>query len=784
VDVLDTLRRALVDRYAIERELGQGGMATVYLARDIKHDRRVALKVLRPELAASLGLDRFLLEIRTTAQLTHPHILPLHDSGEAAGFLYYVMPFVEGETLRDRLTREKQLPLDDALQLAREVADALSYAHAHGVVHRDIKPENILLQSGHAVVADFGIAKAIAAAGSERLTETGLSIGTPAYMSPEQAAGSGDLDGRSDLYSLGCVLYEMLAGEPPFTGPSAQAVVAKRLSTPAPRISILRDRVPAHVEHALDTALARTPADRFATAALFAEALGNANAPGHRRTGAPWSPLAKWLVAGGVLVAAVLVVLLATGVLRLGGSAGGGARMTSLAVLPLRNLSGDSTQEYVADGMTEAIITELGKISALTVISRTSVMGYKGKQMPLRDIARELGVQGIVEGSVMREGGQVRITARLIDGRTDRRLWDSTYNRQMSSILALYAEVARTIAGNIGATLTPDEARRLQVVRTVNPQAYDEWLLGQQVLGTMTADAVTRAIAHYRRAIELDSTFADPHATLSGAYRWLAQLGTMSSAEAVPLARAEAERAIALDPGSARAHVTLARQLSTEWRWEEAGREYRRAVELNPGWAMAVSMYGGHLIFLGRYDEAIRYALRAVELDPRDFNMWDNLGWAYFYAGRFQESIAPYQRALQLEPSDWFTHMYLAVTYSALGRHQEAIESVGRALKEDSENQAILSCAVVVYASAGRPAVARRFLDSLLAQGTKGRPAEPYQVGYAYAWLGETDRALENFSRAIDERSTVVQFLKTEILPARFKADPRYHALLRRIGLE
>jgi len=274
-DQLARLKTALADRYTIERELGRGGMATVYLAEDVKHHRPVALKVLKSELAAVLGPERFLREIEISARLTHPHILPLLDSGDAGGTLFYVMPYVEGESLRDRLDREKQLPVDDALQISREVADALSYAHSRGVIHRDIKPENILLESGHAVVADFGIARAIDQAGGETLTATGLAVGTPAYMSPEQAAGSRDLDGRSDLYSLGCVLYEMLAGQPPFTGPTVESLVHQHLTVEPPNITAIRPAVPAQVAATLQRALSKTPADRFNPVALFAEALGS-----------------------------------------------------------------------------------------------------------------------------------------------------------------------------------------------------------------------------------------------------------------------------------------------------------------------------------------------------------------------------------------------------------------------------------------------------------------------------------------------------------------------------
>src|SRR5437870_5900745 len=273
IDPLARVQAALAGRYTIERELGRGGMATVYLAQDRKHHRQVAIKVLKPELAAALGPERFLREIDTAARLTHPHILPLHDSGEAEGFLFYVMPYVEGESLRDRLSREKQLPLGDAVQIAREVADALSYAHSRDVVHRDIKPENILFESGHAVVSDFGIARAITQAAGARLTETGIPVGTPAYMSPEQASGGGPIDGRSDVYSLACVLYEMLVGEPPYTGPTAQVVIAKRFTDPVPSVRRLRETVPPAVDAATTRALAKAPADRFATAAQFAEAL-------------------------------------------------------------------------------------------------------------------------------------------------------------------------------------------------------------------------------------------------------------------------------------------------------------------------------------------------------------------------------------------------------------------------------------------------------------------------------------------------------------------------------
>ena len=390
-ELLDRLQQALGGRYRIERELGRGGFATVYLATDLKHQREVALKVLHPELALALGSQRFLREIAMVAQFRHPHILPLYDSGDADGLLYYVMPFIEGESLRQRLEREPQLPLEDALRITREVADALGYAHGLGVVHRDVKPENILFEAGHAIVADFGIARAVQAAGTQRLTETGLAVGTPAYMSPEQAAGDPALDGRSDVYSLACVLYEMLGGAPPFTGPSPQAVLAAQIADPVPQLRALRPTMPAGVERALERALAKEAAQRYATAEELVQHLTRASTAEsiaaefrRERTRRRWR--AVLTAAGAVLVVAVgwwTVSVVARA---------GGPRIRSLAVLPLQNLSGDTAQDYFVLGMYDGLIGELDQITALRVISRTSSQVYQGTRKTVPQIARELNV--------------------------------------------------------------------------------------------------------------------------------------------------------------------------------------------------------------------------------------------------------------------------------------------------------------------------------------------------------------------------------------------------------
>src|SRR3989454_9957841 len=436
------LTAALAGRYAIERELGHGGMATVYLAHDLKHDRDVALKVLRPELAAVLGAERFLQEIRISARLDHPHILTLIDSGAADGFLYYVLPFVRGESLRDKLNREQQLGIAEALAITKQVASALDYAHRQGLVHRDIKPENILIQEGEAVVADFGIALAVREAGGPRLTESGLSLGTPQYMSPEQATGGREVDVRSDVYSLAAVVYEMLAGEPPHTGPTAQAVIAKLLTERPTRIRTVRDTVPEGIDTAVAKALAKVPADRFGGAAEFATALA---VPG-AGPGAGW-PRRRMVVAASLAGA---VALAALAVLwhpwrRPARAALAMADVASVAVLPFENLTGSPNDLYLSDGMTEEVIGQLARVPGLKVISRTSTEALRGAHLTLRQIADTLGVRHVVEGSVRHAGNRIRVAVDLIDATTDAHVWTSSYERDLTDVFAVQEEIARHV---------------------------------------------------------------------------------------------------------------------------------------------------------------------------------------------------------------------------------------------------------------------------------------------------------------------------------------------------
>jgi serine/threonine-protein kinase len=456
-DPFAELNAALPDHYVIDRELGRGGMALVYLARDIRHERFVALKTLRPEIAIALGRERFLREIKLAARLQHPNILPVYDSGDAGGTLYYVMPFVEGESLRDRLDREPQLPVDDALQIAHEVAEALAYAHDHDVVHRDIKPENIMLSGGHAIVADFGIARAVSAAGGDKLTQTGLAIGTPAYMPPEQASGSGQVDRRSDIYSLACVLYETLAGQPPFTGPTAQAIMARHSLDAVPRLKIVRDAIPDDLEVVIERALEKVPADRYQTSGEFAKALTTASTGSVSRITAARRPSRAqitWRRRTNVGVGIGVIALVAGAWLLFGrrhhgpagGGTAGGLEQNRVAVLYFADQSRDSSLRYLADGLTEALIDQLNGIRALEVVSRGGVAPFRGRDVPRDSIARALGAGTLVEGDVENLGNRVRVTVRLVDGSSGADIRRQSFELPASAQLAIRDSLARQAA--------------------------------------------------------------------------------------------------------------------------------------------------------------------------------------------------------------------------------------------------------------------------------------------------------------------------------------------------
>ncbi len=622
---LERLRASLADRYRLERELGQGAMATVFLAQDLKHRRQVAIKVLKPALAAAMGAERFLREIETTAALHHPHILALYDSGEAIDFLYYVMPLVEGESLRDRLSREKQLPVDDALQIAREVADALSYAHSRGVIHRDIKPENILLESGHAMVADFGIAKAVSAAGGETLTQTGVTVGTPTYMSPEQAAGERVLDGRSDLYSLGCVLYEMLAGQPPFTGPTVESVVAQHLSAHLPDVTAIRPSVPSRVVAALQRSLAKSPADRFNLLAQFAEAIA-------ARATAEAAPLLRppRRLVGPVPVAAfaliVAVVAAAWFVLRRApASRLPDADPAVIAVLPFE-VRGSDDFAYLRDGMVDLVGTKLDGVGGLRVVDPYTSVALVGA-LPARAIAaREarrlsatLGAGRALQGSVVQVGETLQVRASVYGpGEHDR--IDASVDGPADRVFALVDELVRALVarGLIGQE-TPLSS--VEGLTTSSNEALRLYLTGIQ--NFRTGKGSHEALDMLTRAVDLDSTFAI-------ASYWAGYVAEYDEIE---------------DPGP---HYRLA---------------LRHQDRLGPRDRMRLTaaVAGAE----GRQADAIRLYEAFVERYADDLAGWFQLGEQLAHTGRFggrtlAEARPAYERAVALDPALGPAYFHLA----------------------------------------------------------------------------------------------------------------------------
>jgi serine/threonine-protein kinase len=721
-DALDRLKAALADRYLVERELGAGGMATVYLAHDPKHERQVAIKVLRPELAAVLGAERFVQEIKTTASLQHPHILPLHDSGSADGFLYYVMPFVEGETLRDRLDRERQLPIEDALLITRTLADALNYAHSLGVIHRDIKPENILFASGHAVIADFGIARAISEAGGARLTETGMALGTPAYMSPEQGAGETQLDARSDLYSLACVLYEMLTAS----------------------LRVVREAVSEPMERVIRKALAKLPADRYATMQQFSEALAAvpiaAEEPGLARR-VRFRPRA--LVAA--MVAAVLLTMGGWWVVNGRGSDG----IQSLAVLPLVKLGGDTAQVFLVDGMQQELISQLSRIGALTVRPRISVMRYRGTDKSIPEIGRELGVEAVVVGSATLGGESIRLQVELIATDPEQHIWGDTYDRTIRDLPALNTEVARNIAAEIEATLTPEEAERLAQPQLPDPRAYQAYLLGQYHLWQLSHESLQRATTYFEEAIALDPTYAPAYVELATTYTFRGNWwGDLTPVEAFPPAQTAAERALRLDSTLAEAHALLGTiRFNFNWDWVGAEAEYKRALKLSPNAASSHGAYANFLRAMKRFDEALLHAERWVELDPVVPIAWGQLYLAYSDANQPDRAAEAFERGVELDPSDRTTQLVLG------------LERIKRT-DFDGAVEALMAAGLPEYAAGAAALAGNEDQARDLLKGLYQRPKPPSAgIARVHATLGDTAEAIEWLERAYREREADMVFL-------------------------
>jgi serine/threonine protein kinase/Tfp pilus assembly protein PilF len=757
-DPHEALHAELGDRYELEEVLAEGGMATVFLARDRKHGRQVAIKTLHPNLTTGIGPQRFEREIQVTAGLQHPHILPLLDSGVAGPFLYYIMPYVPGESMRHRMQEHGSLGEEEAVSIGLDVLEALEHAHRQGVVHRDIKPENILLGEDHALVMDFGIAKAIADGDNgEALTQTGHAIGTPAYMAPEQFLGGATP--RSDLYAVGAVMYESLTG--------------RKWKVGADPLTAYWSSVGPALRRALQKALQPQPNGRWQDAAAFRRALVAARLP--------W-----WTRRAVIPAAAILIPLLA--VLAYSGwsrsrspSTKAGGKLESVAVLPFANIGGEETAFFVA-GIHDDILTQLSKIADLRLISRTSVLKYGDTDLSIGEIAEELGVNTVLEGSVQRSGDRVRINLQLIDARTDDHLWAETYDNRLTAanIFAIQSDLARRVADALEATLTPEEERRLQQPPTQSLEAYDLYVRGLYLYHKGPFQENLEGAAElFRQAIEADPGYAPAHAGLADAYLRLHVRGYLPEAEALPLAKAAVERALELDETLADGHVSRGWLLQAERQFEAAEREYLRALELNPGNAKAHTWYGGLLQDLGRFEEAVWEARRAVELDPLSVDNRIYLANKLLFARAYDEAIVEAERILDMAPDRTDALYFLGLSHSMKDEHREGIAALEKAIELTPGDPYYRAGLAYIHARAGAYEEALRILHERQEQSIPLK-----EIALVYAALGELDQAFEYLDRAFEEERASLHGMKADPTADPLRTDPRFEELLRKVGLE
>jgi len=761
---------SVLGRYHIVERLGEGGMGSVYRASDPRLERDVALKVLHEDPDPGRGIDRrrqLRLEARALSRLMHPNIATLFDLDTHDGVDFLVLEYVPGHTLA-HLLESGPLPEARARAIALEVSEALEAAHEHGVVHRDLKPGNIILNPrGRAKVLDFGLARF---QGSSTATMSTLKTadpverfaGTMPYMAPEQIRGE-RTDARTDVWALGVIMHEMCAGARPFAGTDYSQLLYRIVHEAAPALRTLRPGVSPAYAAIVARCLEKDPARRFADAASLRRALRGDDSAG---------ALAVPEIMDAAPASAEPV-------------SGGAIRIRSLAVLPLANRSGDPAQEFFVDGMTDALIADLAQIAALRVISRTSAMRFKGSDKPLPEIARDLHVDGIVEGSALLAGGRVRITVTLIEAATDRSLWAKSYERELTDILTLQSEVARAIAEEVRVQVTPEERTRLEPKGPVNPAAHVAYLQGRYLWNRWNTESFRLSLERYREAIEADPGYALAWAGLADSYATLGNTNAMAPAEAYVKAREAAERGLALDPSLAELHASLAYvHRFHDWDWARAERGFLRALELNPGYATGRRWYAQFLSGLGRHGEAIAEAERALELDPLSLVIHTAVGDVLFYARRYERAVSYYRRCVELDATFGPGHTDMARALEHLGRHEEAIAEflLGVGHTPGAGMPASTGLATLL-AAAGRREEAGAMIAALI-ERSQAAYVSPYGIASAYAVAGENAKALDWLERAYEQRDGTLVWIKVHPRMDGLRAEPRFRELLSKMKLD
>jgi serine/threonine-protein kinase len=784
----DRLQSALGAAYSLERELGGGGMSRVFVAEETRFHRRVVIKVLSPELAAGLSVERFEREIALAAGLQQANIVPVLAAGEVDGLPWYTMPYVEGESLRAELVRGP-VPMAEAVAILRDVARALAYAHARGVVHRDIKPENILLSGGAAVVTDFGIAKAVAASKTQApggtLTAVGTSLGTPAYMSPEQAVGD-EADHRADLYAWGVMAYELLAGRHPFAAKTtSQQLIAAHVTETPPSLDATAPAIPSALASLVMRALAKSPADRPQTAAELLASLGAIVTPAGesgRYATRPRRARRRVLLSLGFAVVAIAIVLSvrATRAQRHVGTTDAPGISHSIAVLPFENLGGDTAQAYFADGMTEEISGVLAKIPNLRVAGRRSAFAFRGKPVSASEIGQALGVALLLEGRVRRVGNQVRVTAELTNAADGSHRWSGKWQAEVKDAFQVQDSIAQAIAAELRLALGGTALAAARAGRTTHPEAHDRYLRARAHLGRGTEADLRRAIALFQEALAVDPRFAQAHTGIATAWAWLADV-YVPAKDAYPRAREAALAALGIDSLLAEAHATYGYALiTTERDLRAAEREMQKAVALDPNSYVSVFLYGNFLCGTGRTEEGLAYTARSLSLEPSFAIASWNRELCFYMARRWDDVLVQHRRTMELDSTLVYLDAFDAAALREKGQYAESVaayESAQRTLG----GQPLYGLAIT-YARMGRLDDARRVMGAL-EERIRREYLPPDALALGYAGIGDVNRAFPWLQRAVDMSSVLTMGALMWPDYESLRGDPRFQPILRQIGL-
>ncbi len=779
-------------------------MSRVFLAEDRALERRVVVKVLKQDMAEGVSFDRFRREIQLAAKLQHPHIVPLLSSGEIASTPYFTMPFIEGESLRARLSREGELPVNEAVRILRHVAAALSYAHKHGVVHRDIKPDNVMLADEFALVTDFGVAKALTASaatsssGGGGLTSLGLALGTPAYMAPEQAVADPSVDHRADIYSWGIMAYEMLTGWPPFSGMSAQATLAAQAIQKPEPIQQRRPGLPPVLADLVMRCLEKRPADRPQTAAELLPGLDMVATSSGGTAATAALPAAsrsmRWpLILGGVAVAGAAIASVVF--LTRNGSNGeppsapaqtaAAPAFNSVAVLPLENVGGDSANDYFSDGMTDELANALSKLPGLKVASRTSAYSFKGKKADVGAIGRALNVQAVLEGSVRRAGNQLRVNAQLTSVSDGLALWSDTYQREVKDVFKVQDDIAGHIADALKLRLGTSAAQVSSTSRgTENLQAYDLYLRGLHFWNRRGGENLRRAISYFEQAVAVDPNYGRAYAGIASAYALLPEYTDSPPADALERTRSAASRALAIDSGLAEAHTALGLASVHAWDYAGAEKQYRMALASNPRYATAHQWYGELLYHTGRMDSSIAHTRHAVELDPLSPAAQSARAYALCLAGRHDEAIREVKQGIELAPTLSLNHWTLGVCYIIKGQYAEAARAMETATQLEPGFALYQGELAHAYGLGGQRDRAREIIAKLTERARADRRGS-FPLAVAQMGVGDYEAALTTLERAIEQRDIGLSQLSMVMDPKwdPLRSNPRFTRILEQMNL-